>query len=233
MNEIAQLQKENERLNAIITALLNQIGSMQLINTNLQQRIGSGVLPVPNASQGIGSGYLHGANASQGIGSGDVHGTNLSEGIGSGFLPGTNASQGIGSVVLPGTNAIGEIGNSELKSNLSTESSKSLILPSKDEVSKKPGIRSRLRELMKNEIPKNSKRKAFRNASNILWFLFTNDHGSRAEMQKAANMSKGGFAKHYVKLKNRNLVKRISQHNYALTDQGREMVAKAFYGSGQ
>ncbi len=68
------------------------------------------------------------------------------------------------------------------------------------------------------------------NVLRIMVHLHNNHHANYVQMQQAAQMSAGGFAKRYAILRDKGIVKREAWGKYVLTEKGVDMLRQLYAG---
>ncbi len=159
-----------------------------------------------NPQQGIGNNELHNEHQSEQIVKSDANNSNPLLEIGIIQLNNTNPQQQTGNSEADNSNLIQEIGIIEMNT------SNSMVL--QREIKKRFAI--------------SSKKRTLRSTANVMLYLHNHPVATRQELTKAAALSAAGFAKHFLRLRNKGLLKKLSWKEYALTENSKAILKKVF-----
>lgn len=73
-----------------------------------------------------------------------------------------------------------------------------------------------------------SKKRTLRSTANVMLYLHNHPVATRQELTKTAGLSAPGFAKHFLRLRNKGLLKKLSWKEYTLTENSKDILYRAF-----
>ena len=168
----------------------------------------------------IASIYDKPVNAKQGIGYSELHNEHQSEQIGISDANNSNLIQVMDNIEVNNTNPLQQTGNSE--ANISKQLHEIGII----EMNTANALA--LQREIKMLFHINTKKKSLRSTTNVMLYLHNHPNATRQELTKAAGLSAAGFAKHFLRLRNKGLLKKLSWKEYALTENSKAILYRAF-----
>jgi predicted transcriptional regulator len=231
MDEIPNLKKEIERLNKIITLLIEhndllrkEIDNLKSTNNYSNVKSDNGTNTNSSTNDNIENGTITNIYTNVDLTSGSTkdNSTIIEKEIGANMNKSTNVEN---------ENGINIIGNQASENENGTkpifnEISKIYIPPFEVNSAAIINLGARLR----NIFPLRTHRKKLRAVANQLLLLHNASHASSDELRKVSGLSKPGFAKHFPKLKRDGLIYKAGTRKYMLTNKSKEIIYKTFGG---
>jgi len=168
----------------------------------------------------IASMYDKPVNMNQGIGNNKLHNEHQSEQIGISDANNSNPLHVMDNIEMNNTNSLQQTGNSEANNSSPIHEIGIIEMNTANTFA--------LQREIKMLFHINTKKKSLRSTTNVMLYLHNHPNATRQELNKAAALSAPGFAKHFLRLRNKGLLKKLSWKEYALTENSKAILKKVF-----
>lgn len=159
-------------------------------------------------------------NQQQGIGNNELHNEHVLQEIGKSDANNSNLIQVMDNIEMNNTNSLLQTGISE--ANISKQLHEIGIIEMNN--ANTLALQSEIKKLFAIS----SKKRTLRSTANVMLYLHNHPNATRQELTKAAGLSAPGFAKHFLRLRNKGLLKKLSWKEYALTENSKAILYRAF-----
>ncbi|HLG34947.1 MAG TPA: hypothetical protein VI757_08720 [Bacteroidia bacterium] len=220
MDENTDLKNEVERLNKIISILVDRIDVLKRENIILRNVITANKLNIPASGLSNGTKDIVSTIPEKGSGTTDSRSTIPEKGSGTTDIRSTIPEKGNGTNDIGST--IPEKGNG-INANLTP-----VALVGAHPIEINYGSVLKLSRALKKLFPVSIKHRTLRSVASQLLLLHNSGHASYSELRKISGLSVPGFAKHAPKLQRQGLIRREGYQKYALTQQSKTIISQNF-----
>ncbi len=168
----------------------------------------------------IASMYDQHVNMSKGIGNNELHNEHQLQETGINEANNSNPIHRMDIIELNNTNPLQQIGNSE--SDITTP--KQVIGIIEMNTSNVMMLQREIKKLFAIS----SKKRTLKSTANAMLYLHNHPDATRQELTKAAGLSAPGFAKLFLRLRNKGLLKKLSWKEYVLTENSKDILYRVF-----
>lgn len=234
MDESTALKNEVERLNKIISVLIDQTDILKRENTILRNVITANKLSIPISDSVIGTNDTGNAIAEKDNGTNDITSTIAEKGSGTTDNTNTivkkgNGTNDNGSTISEKGNGRNEFGNTIAeKGNGINLNTPPVYTIGAHPIEINYGAIGKLSRALKHLYPVSIKHRTLESVASQLLLLHNSGHASYSELRKISGLSVPGFAKHAPKLKRQGLICRAGYQKYALTQQSKNIISHNF-----
>ncbi|MBK5285803.1 MAG: hypothetical protein JJE25_10415 [Bacteroidia bacterium] len=234
MDEPTDTRKENERLNKVISILIDRIEHLEKENTILANLINANMRVFASSVSGSASTDEGSTIAEKGNGTPDIR--NTIAGLVNGILneKSTVAEKGKGATDMENTIAGLVSGIIDAENTIAEKGSGTTPKPAPAAVTALHPVEInsntvwKLSRALKKFYPVSIKLNTLRSVASQLLLLHNQGTASYPELRKISGLSAPGFAKHAPKLKKQGFIRREGYQKYSLTPLSKNLIAQNF-----